>query len=102
MSKSSHVMDEDWAVLSSFFPDDWEVLGKDTNALKGLRKDKTAESLMRTLLIHVGCGYSLRETAVRARRANLRETIGDWKTIAAELSEPPRRRKTQSNRFKTS
>ena len=71
MSKSAYVIDEDWAVLRSFFPDNWQVLATETNALKGLRKDKTAESLMRTLLIHVGCGYSLRETAARARRANL-------------------------------
>lgn len=71
MSKSTHGIDEDWAVLRSFFPDNWEVLAQETDALKGLRKDKTAESLMRTLLIHVGCGYSLRETVVRARRANL-------------------------------
>ena len=71
MSNSLDGIDEDWAVLRSFFPDNWEVLAQTTDALKGLRKDKSAESLMRTMLIHVGCGYSLRETVVRARRANL-------------------------------
>jgi hypothetical protein len=71
MSKGTHGIDEDWAVLRSFFPDNWEVLAQTTDALKGLRKDKSAESLVRTLLIHVSCGYSLREIVVRARRANL-------------------------------
>jgi len=39
--------------------------------LKGLRKDKSAENLLRTLLIHLGCGHSLRETVARARQASL-------------------------------
>jgi hypothetical protein len=42
-----------------------------SNALKGLRKDKSEEALLRTLLIHLSSGYSLRETAVRARQAGL-------------------------------
>ena len=29
------------------------------------------DNLLRTLLIHLGCGHSLRETVVRARQANL-------------------------------
>lgn len=65
------MMDEDWKVLRSFFPSDWRELALRTNALKGLRKDKSEENLLRTLLIHLGCGYSLRETVVRARRAGL-------------------------------
>ena len=39
--------------------------------LKGLRKDKTVDNLLRTLLLHLGCGHSLRETVVRARQARL-------------------------------
>lgn len=64
-------MNEDWKLLLSFFPRDWRELALRTHALKGLRKDKSAESLLRTLLLHVGCGFSLRETAVRARKAGL-------------------------------
>ena len=71
MSKNPHVLNEDWDLLKSFFPDNWEISGKEANALKGLRKNKSADALLRTLLMHVGCGYSLRETAVRARRAKL-------------------------------
>ena len=49
----------------------WEELGRSSGALKGLRKDKSAESVLRVLLLHLGCGHSLRETAVRARKAGL-------------------------------
>ncbi len=62
---------EDWPVLLSFFPSNWEDLAYETNAVKGLRKDKGLENYIRTLMIHLGCGYSLRETAARAKMANL-------------------------------
>ena len=63
-------MDEDWDVLLSFLPQDWRELAQDTGALKGLRKDKTVDNLLRTLLLHLGCGHSLR-AVVRARQAHL-------------------------------
>ena len=65
------MMDDDWDVLMSFFPANWLQLAERTGALKGLRKDKSAPRLLRALLIHVACGYSLRETVVRARQASL-------------------------------
>ncbi len=65
------MMNEDWNLLKTFFPNDWKNLAVNTKALKGLRKDKSEEKLLRTLMIHLGCGYSLRETVVRAKRANL-------------------------------
>lgn len=61
----------DWELLLSFFPANWQDLAAETGALKGLRKDRSAENLLRTLLIHLGCGHSLRETVVRARQAGL-------------------------------
>jgi len=62
---------EDWPVLLSFFPDNWIEMASATDALKRLRKDKDAENYLRTLLIHIGCGFSMRETVVRAKLANL-------------------------------
>jgi len=62
---------EDWDVVASLFPANWREAAVSTGALKGLRKDKSAANLLRTLLIHIACGYSLRETVVRARRAHL-------------------------------
>ena len=64
---------EDWDLLRSFFPANWQELARSTDALKGLRQDKSAEGCLRVLLLHLGCGYSLRETVVRARQAGLAE-----------------------------
>ena len=64
-------MDEDWPILLSFFPEQWKNLATTTNAMKGLRKEKDAENYLRTLLLHIGCGYSMRETVTRAKLANL-------------------------------
>jgi len=65
------MIDEDWKLLTSFFPDNWRELAATTSALKGLRKDKSEDALLRTLLIHLAGGCSLRETVVRARQAHL-------------------------------
>lgn len=62
---------KDWRVLTSLFPEGWRERAVETNVLKGLRKDKSEEDLLRTLLIHLAGGYSLRETALRARQAQL-------------------------------
>lgn len=64
-------MTEDWPLLLSFFPNNWIELAGQTDALKKLRKDKDVENYLRTLLLHVGCGLSLRETATRAKMAGL-------------------------------
>jgi len=39
--------------------------------LKGLRQDKSEENYLRVLLMHLGCGFSMRETVVRAQEAHL-------------------------------
>lgn len=65
--------DEDWNFLASFFPPRWKELGQVSEALKGLRQDKSEENYIRTLLLHLGCGLSMRETVVRARQAKLAE-----------------------------
>lgn len=64
-------MDEDWKILSSFLPEGWVEMASKSHAIKGLRKDKSPDMMLRVLLIHIGCGYSLRETVVRARKAKL-------------------------------
>jgi hypothetical protein len=69
--RETNVMDEDWPLLASLFPRGWRRLASETKALKGLRQDKSEENLLRTLLLHLACGYSLRETVVRARAAKL-------------------------------
>jgi hypothetical protein len=65
--------DEDWRVLLSFLPPTWKQLAREAGALKGLRQDKSEENYLRVLLLHLGCGLSMRETVVRAQEARLAE-----------------------------
>lgn len=64
---------DDWTVLRGLFPTGWEELGKSSGAVRRLRGFSSMEALMRTLLLHVGCGLSLRETAVEAKLAKIAE-----------------------------
>ena len=63
--------DEDWNVLLSFLPREWKALAQRHGATKGLRQDKSEANCLRVLLMHLGCGLSMRETVVRARQAGL-------------------------------
>ena len=62
---------EDWQVLLGLFPAGWEELGRSTGAVARLRGFNSLNDLFRTLLLHVGCGWSLRETAVQAKLAGI-------------------------------
>jgi hypothetical protein len=64
---------EDWQVLLSLFPSEWRQLGRSSGAVRRLRGFPSMEALLRTLLLHVGCGWSLRETAVQAKLAGIAE-----------------------------
>lgn len=58
---------EDWPVLLTFLPIGWQEKSKELGAMVRCRNFVSAESLLRTLLIHLADGCSLRETTVRAR-----------------------------------
>lgn len=89
--------DSDWEVLLTFFPEAWQQKAKELGALRRCRKFAEPESLVRTLLIHLADGCSLRETAVRATEGNLASisdvallkrlrASGEWfRWMAAEL-----------------
>jgi hypothetical protein len=62
---------ENWQVLRGLFPSGWEQLGRSSGAVKRLRGFPSLEALLRTLLMHVGCGWSLRETAIQAKLAGV-------------------------------
>jgi hypothetical protein len=68
--------DESWEVLLSLFPDDWQQQARELGAVERLRGFASVDALMRTLLLHVALGYSLRETVVRAKAAGL-GTVSD-------------------------
>jgi hypothetical protein len=59
-----------WNVLLSLLPAGWQEAAVEFGAVKRERGFPSPEALLRTLLLHVGLGYSLRETVVKARLAN--------------------------------
>lgn len=81
---------EDWECLKLFFPEDWEAQARPMGAWQRQpRSIPSTEALLRTLLIHLADGCSLRETAVRAREGGLADVSdvalmkrliasGDW------------------------
>src|SRR5215475_2881999 len=69
MQKKRTSRETNWQTLVSFFPPDWEHLATETRANVRLRGFRSGAALMRTRLLHVARGYSLRETVVRARMA---------------------------------
>jgi hypothetical protein len=88
---------EDWQVLQGLFPAGWEELGRRSGAVARLRGFDSVNDLFRTLLMHVGCGWSLRETAVQAKLAGiadvsdvtllnrLRQSEDWWRQLCQEL-----------------
>lgn len=66
-----NALDESWGLLLSLFPSGWQQQAVLSGAVERLREFASIEELLRVLLLHVGKGYSLRETAVRAKQAGL-------------------------------
>jgi Transposase DDE domain len=64
---------DDWPILLTLFPPEWQQLARRSGAVRRLRGFPSVEALLRTLLLHVGCGWSLRETAVQAKLAGIAE-----------------------------
>ena len=59
----------DWDLLCRFLPEGWEEKAQESGALKRAREVPNAAVLLRILLLHLANGYSLKETALRAREA---------------------------------
>src|ERR1700733_8064163 len=66
---------EDWNVLAGLFPGGWQEEATRSGAVERLRGFSSVDVLLRTLLLHVGSGFSLRETAVRAK-------LADWADVS--------------------
>jgi hypothetical protein len=60
---------ENWSILLSLFPPKWNQRARESGAVERLRGFSSPEALLRTLLLHVANGLSLRETAVQAKLA---------------------------------
>ena len=70
MTEWEDLMAEDWAVIEKFLPDGWEEKAVELGAWKRVRGFRNREVLLRTLLVHIATGCSLKETAVRAQEAD--------------------------------
>ncbi len=69
---NTSLLNENWEVLLSLFPENWRALAKETGAMvRKLRSFESEDAVMRTLLIHIARGYSLRETVVKAKIAGI-------------------------------
>ncbi len=66
---------ENWSILLSLFPAKWNERARESGAVERLRGFSSAEALLRTLLLHVANGLSLRETAVQAK-------LADWAAVS--------------------
>lgn len=64
-------LDEDWKLLLNLLPSGWEQQAVLSGASERLRGFPSTADLLRTLLLHVGKGYSLRETVVRAKAVGM-------------------------------
>src|SRR5215472_10426228 len=62
--------EENWKVLTSLLPEGWRQMAWESGAIRRLRGFPSPDALLRTLMLHVARGYSLRETVVRAKLAN--------------------------------
>src|SRR6516165_1935158 len=62
---------ENWRTLLSLFPGHWRERAAESGAIERLRGFSSEEALLRTLLLHIANGLSLRETAVQAKLAHL-------------------------------
>jgi hypothetical protein len=65
--------DENWAVVLTLLPAQWEQQAILSRAVERLRGFDSVGAVLRTLLLHVGKGYSLLETAARAKTAGIAE-----------------------------
>ena len=68
-SRSMSMTEENWKVLTSLLPAGWRQMAWKTGAVRRLRGFASPDALLRTLMLHIAQGYSLRETVVRAKLA---------------------------------
>jgi len=67
----NRVIDEDWEIIMSLLPDLWIEKASELGALLRKRNIKSAQVLLRVLLIHLAEGNSLRTTSTYAKQVKL-------------------------------
>ena len=70
--RNINTADESWDILQQFLPADLEASARAHGAFRRARGEiKSAEVLLRLLLLHVAGGLSLEQAALRARENKL-------------------------------
>lgn len=80
---------EDWQFLLTFLPPGWREKARELGAVQRYRRFENPEALLRTLMIHLATGCSLRETVARAKQGHITQVsdvallkrlkaAGDW------------------------
>jgi len=72
---SNSVLDEEWQLLASFLPLDWQELARSEGAIRRERGVTDPDALLRLLFLHVAAGLSLRQAVARA-------TILGWPSMS--------------------
>ena len=62
---------EDWRIVQALLPDRWMEMARELGAFQRARGIADARALLQVMLIHLGEGCGLRETAVRASLAGI-------------------------------
>jgi hypothetical protein len=94
----------EWSVITGFLPPDWRELARSTGAFTRGREIRDPDTLLLLLMLHIGTGLSMRQTAARAERAGLAQITdvslldrmrksGPWLRILAQrlFAESPHR-----------
>ena len=63
--------DNDWNVIASLLPDNWENKAYQVGAFNKIRKIDSPQTLLRVLFIHLATGKSLRTTSAYAKEVEL-------------------------------
>lgn len=61
----------EWSIITGFLPPDWRELARTTGAFTRGREIRDPGTLLLLILMHVGTGLSMRQTAARAERTGL-------------------------------
>lgn len=64
---------EDWRIVQALLPDRWMEMARELGAFQRARGIADARALLQVMLIHLGEGCGLRETAARAALAGIAE-----------------------------
>jgi hypothetical protein len=67
----THWLSEDWRCLCALLPEGWREAARECGALRRAREIKSADQLLRLLLLHAGPGLSLRQAVVRGHMHGL-------------------------------